>query len=118
MPTASPRRSKQGQPREDARDGPPGGRDELIDGSPAVDELPAKPLGRLADPREGRGDVGRDARLGQPLGQAEVLDQLRDPRHDPGAARELAQIGEAAGRGRRIDGARDHEAFATLLECP
>ena len=98
--------------------GQSGHRDELVDGRPAVDDLPSEPPRDRADISQGRRDVRADPRLGQPVRQAEVGDELRDPGDDPGPVGELAQERQAAGGRRGIDGPRDEEAVAALLERP
>ena len=117
-PDREPAPLEEGQCRQDARDRPTCGRDQLIHRRATSDQLAAEAFGSLADTGQRRGDVGRHPRLDHAIGQAEVLDQLRDAGHDPGATRELAQVRQAAGRRRGIDAARHQEAFAPLLERP
>ena len=86
--------------RQDARDGPAGDGDQLVDRGPPEDQLapdPAAPPGpsRRASAAASAGTPGSV----ELVGQSEIVDELRDPGHDPGTPRELAQEREATGRG-------------------
>ena len=106
--------------------GQPVDRDELVDGRPSEHELTPEPARGLADIGQRGRRLAGDARLGQVVGQAEVVDELRDPGHDPCAlsgnsrrnARQPADAGASIAPGTRKQSRPCSSAQDAVISAP